>query len=109
MRRSRHVSFSLPVERAVRPRHGRRVDPGAVGKRDQEIFVGEHMLEHPGEKAGLTGRCANLGGRNPGCGEKKVKPLRLLGNEGKRLNRQHFRRFPRWSQGRLHGVAFAFP
>ena len=71
--------------------------------------MGEHMLEHPGEKAGLAGRCANLGGRNPGCGEKKVKPLRLLGNEGKRLNRQHFRRFPRWSQGRLHGVAFAFP
>ena len=28
--------------------------PALVGKRDQETLVGEHMLQHAGEKAGLA-------------------------------------------------------
>ena len=64
----------------------------------------------PARKPGSRGRCANLGRPDSGDGEKTAKPLRLLGDEGKRLNRQHFRRFPRWSTRALFmAFAFAFP
>ena len=99
-----HVRPSAVRARATRPGRSRRF----VGKRDQETLVAEHMLEHPGEKAGLAGRCANLGRPIPVEERKRVKPLRLLGNEGKRLNRQHFRRFARWSQGRFMALHLPF-
>ena len=109
MRRSRPVPFPLIVERAKCLRDRGRIDPGAGGKRDQEILVLEHMLEHAGEKAWLARRPPDLLDRYSGCANKAVYPFGFFGDEGKCLNRQRFCGFPRWSQGGLHWVTFAFP
>ncbi len=72
-----------------------RIDPGAVGESEQETLVAEHMLEHAGEKARLARGVANGVRRQfRVAARKRAEPLGLFGDEGKRLNCQHFRRFP---------------
>jgi len=70
-----------------------RIDPGAGGKRDQETLVPKHMLQDPGEKAGLARGGADLLARYAGYVEEAAQPFGLFGDESKRLNCQLFRRF----------------
>ena len=51
------------------------------------------MVEHAGKKARLARRLANGFRPDAGRGEEGAEPLRLFGDEGKRLNCQRFRRF----------------
>ena len=84
--------------------------PALSAKASKKTLVAKHMLEHAGEKVGLArGACGCRAAVYAGCGKEGGEPLGLFGDEGKRLNRQHFRRFPRWPWALLHGVPFAFP
>jgi hypothetical protein len=86
-----------------------RIETCTVGKCDQETFIAKHMLKHAGEKAGLARRRADLLGWYSGHVKEAPEPLRLLGDEGKSLNRQHFRRLPGFDCKPLHALPFAFP
>ena len=79
----------------MRKRDPGRIDTGTVGEREQKNLVAKHMLEHGGEKVRLTRGGADRVWRNAGDGKKVSHAFRLFGNKGKRLNCQHFRRFPR--------------
>jgi len=109
MRCSRHLAVLRAGERARRPGDLGRIDPGAFGKRKQEILVAEHMLQHPGEKGARARGGADVLSVYSAHTKEAVQPFRLLGDEGKRLNRQHFRCFAPGAYGLLHPVPFAFP
>jgi hypothetical protein len=85
-----HVAFPMAAECARGARHLGGIDPGAAGESKQEILVAEHMLQHAGEKAGLLRGGAKLCGRDAAHVEEATERVRLFGDEGKRLNRQHF-------------------
>src|SRR5260370_6656764 len=79
-----------------------RIDTRAVGKGDQEILIAEHMFEHAGKKVGILGCLANDWRRNARGRDKAGKPGAILGNKGKRLNRQHFGVFSRMARVLCH-------
>ena len=106
---SRYVAFPIAAERIAGPRHSGRIDAGRIGEGQQETLVGEHMLQHAGEKVGLVRQLTKPIERQSGRTEQPVEPFRLFGDEGKGLNRQHFRGFPRGRGGPFHRVPFAFP
>ena len=80
-----------------------------VGKGHQQGLVGEHMLQDAGEKVRLIRQLTQPVERQSGRVEEPVEPFRLFGDEGKGLNRQYFRGFPRGRGGPFHRVPFAFP
>ena len=86
-----------------------RVYTSAVGESDQESLVPKHMLEHACEKAGRARGVADRAELDAGDGKEAVEPFRLLRDEGKRLNRKEFRRFPCCRAWLFHERPFAFP
>jgi hypothetical protein len=86
-----------------------RIDPGAVGKRDEETLVRKHMLEHAGEEAGLVRGRADSRCVDTAKLKEARKVLRLLSDKAKRLNGKHFGSFPCRGRGRFHARSFAFP
>jgi hypothetical protein len=93
-KRSRSVVVPFVAERAAGARDLGRIDSGARRKRDQETLIAKHMLEHAGEKALPAGGSADLRWLYTRRIEEAREPLRLFGDECKRLNGHNFRRFP---------------
>ena len=80
------------------PRDLGRIDPGALRRKRSGDF--RRQAYAPGRRRESQARAPRrefCSGANPGHGEKALEPFRLLGDEGKRLNRQHFRSFSRVS------------
>jgi hypothetical protein len=97
------------AERAAGAPDVRRIYSGAVGEGDQKTLIAEHMVEYAHEKAGLARSGAYLCRGYTRHIEEASKLVRLLGEERKRLNCQHFRRFPGSARCLFHAVPFAFP
>jgi hypothetical protein len=87
----------------------RRVDPGLLGKSQKQRLISGQILKDPGEKTGLARGGPNLGRAYPGNGKETAQPFLVAGNEGKRLHRQHFRRFSRNREVSGWSHSFAFP
>jgi|SRR5579863_1276121 len=98
-----------PAERAAGAPDVRRIYSGAVGEGDQETLIAEHMFENAGKKAGLARSGAYFRRGYTGHVEEARKLFRLLSEERKRLNCQHFRRFSGSARCLFHPVPFAFP
>ena len=90
---SRQIALPLAAERAAGPRDLGRIDSRAVGKRDQEISSPSICSSTPARKPGSRAAARICSGPVRSRRGKRLEPFRLLGDEGKRLNRQHFRRF----------------
>jgi hypothetical protein len=50
--------------------HTRGINPGTLGKRDQEIFIGQEIFKHAGEEVGLERRFTNRMRRDTRRGDK---------------------------------------
>ena len=70
-RPSGYVAFPIAAERAAGPRDSGRIDGGAIGEGDQRTLVGEHMLQHAGEKVGRCADSRSPVGRNPVTSRKR--------------------------------------
>src|SRR5690242_2313084 len=86
----RQIALPHLAESVAGASHFGRIDPGAVGKCDQQILIGEHMLEHASKKVRLPGGIADRLRGDAGRRNKAAKAVLVLGYESKRLNRQHF-------------------
>ena len=106
---SRQVAFPVSAERMTRPRHIGGIKPGAVGERHQETLVTQQMFEHARQKARFACRLADILMRNAGDRQERPEPLRIFGEEAKRLNSQRFRRFLESAMGAPSWLIFAFP
>lgn len=90
--RSQQSAFSFAGERGARLFDRGRIEAGARRERQQEILITEHMLQYSDKKAGLLRGVPDFLNGKPAGLKERGQPLRLLADEGKRLNRQHFRR-----------------
>ena len=96
-RRSRHVSAPMSRCRARcgrarrRPDRSRRSSANAIRRLSSPSICSSTPARKPGSRAAARIRA----GFDTGHGEEARELFRLLGDERKRLNCQHFRRFPR--------------
>src|SRR5262249_61151775 len=105
----RQIALPYFGERLAASCHFGRIESGAVGKCDQQILVSQNMLQYADEKVGIVGCVSDRLRRDAGRRNETVQPVIVLGDEGKRLNRQHIGRFTRVWRGALSSVYFCFP
>jgi hypothetical protein len=61
---------------------------------EQQWFVGSEMVQHPGEKSGLSGGGAERQGIDAGQRQKPAKPFLIGGQERDRRDGKRFRLLP---------------
>ena len=71
-----------------------RMQLGRGRKRLHGCVIAHDEIEHMSQKSRVGGGCAQRLRADSAFGQKKAQPLRLGGNEGKRLNCNDFSYFP---------------
>ena len=89
----------------MRPRNRLRLEAGVGRKFNEQLFVGDQIVEHRAQKRRVRGRGSKIMGAQSGHAEESAQPVGIGGNEGERAHRQRSGGIGACGLHRFQGIA----